>query len=135
VPLAPGVAGPYALSGAGIRLPQPAQPTAQVTAHATITRLQFTGASSGDRTDSGPCDSASGPGVAFRSCSSVDGRSTPVIGQLLLDLNAGGQTQILVTHSPELAARYARRTIGLVDGRIADDTRGAPASVPVSHLP
>ena len=53
------------------------------------------------------------------------------IGQLLLDLNAGGQTLILVTHSPELAARYARRTIHFRDGRVASETcgrhRGAPA--------
>ena len=41
------------------------------------------------------------------------------IGELLLDLNMTGQTLILVTHNPDLAARYARRTITLVDGRIA----------------
>ena len=44
------------------------------------------------------------------------------IGGLLLDLNASGQTLILVTHNPDLAARYATRTIRLVDGRIASDT-------------
>ena len=53
------------------------------------------------------------------------------IGQLLLDLNTGGQTLILVTHSPELAARYARRTIHFRVGRVASETygrhRGAPA--------
>ena len=38
------------------------------------------------------------------------------IGELLLDLNASGQTLILVTHNPDLAARYARRVIQLVDG-------------------
>jgi putative ABC transport system ATP-binding protein len=41
------------------------------------------------------------------------------IGELLLDLNRTGQTLMLVTHNPDLAARYARRTITLVDGRIA----------------
>src|SRR6202023_3175533 len=41
------------------------------------------------------------------------------IGELLLDLNRSGQTLILVTHNPDLAARYARREIRLVDGRIA----------------
>jgi putative ABC transport system ATP-binding protein len=43
------------------------------------------------------------------------------IGALLLDLNSSGQTLILVTHNPDLAARYARRAIGLVDGRLATD--------------
>ena len=43
------------------------------------------------------------------------------IGELLLDLNTSGQTLILVTHNPDLAARYARRVIELVDGRIASD--------------
>jgi putative ABC transport system ATP-binding protein len=43
------------------------------------------------------------------------------IGELLLDLNSSGQTLIVVTHNPDLAARYARRVISLVDGRIASD--------------
>jgi len=43
------------------------------------------------------------------------------IGELLLDLNSSGQTLILVTHNTDLAARYARRVIQLVDGRIASD--------------
>jgi len=43
------------------------------------------------------------------------------IGELLLDLNASGQTLILVTHNPDLAAHYARRVIEIVDGRVASD--------------
>jgi putative ABC transport system ATP-binding protein len=43
------------------------------------------------------------------------------IGQLLRDLNASGQSLVLVTHNPELAARYASRTVQLVDGRITSD--------------
>jgi putative ABC transport system ATP-binding protein len=43
------------------------------------------------------------------------------IGELLLDLSSTGQTLILVTHNPDLASRYARRVIQLVDGRIASD--------------
>jgi len=43
------------------------------------------------------------------------------IGELLLDLNASGQTLILVTHNPDLATRYARRVIQLVDGTVAGD--------------
>ena len=41
---------------------------------------------------------------------------------LLLDLNQQGQTLILVTHNPDLAARYASRAVRLVDGRVASDT-------------
>ncbi|MFI5068745.1 MAG: ABC transporter ATP-binding protein, partial [Streptosporangiales bacterium] len=40
-------------------------------------------------------------------------------GELLRDLNAAGQTLVLVTHNPELAARYTTRTVAIVDGRIA----------------
>jgi len=47
------------------------------------------------------------------------------IGELLLDLNSSGQTLILVTHDPALAARYSKRVIRIVDGQIA--TAVAPA--------
>jgi putative ABC transport system ATP-binding protein len=40
-------------------------------------------------------------------------------GELLRDLNAAGQTLVLVTHNPELAARYTTRTVAIMDGRIA----------------
>jgi len=40
---------------------------------------------------------------------------------VLLDLNRSGQTLLLVTHNPDLAARYAGRTVQLVDGKIASD--------------
>ena len=43
------------------------------------------------------------------------------IGELLLDLNRSGLTLVLVTHNPELAARYAGRIIQLVDGRVHSD--------------
>ena len=52
----------------------------------------------------------------------VDTTTGDEIGRLLLDLNAQGQTLILVTHSPELARRYARRVVNIADGRIASDT-------------
>jgi len=52
----------------------------------------------------------------------VDTAAGEQIGRLLLDLNAAGQTLMLVTHSPDLAARYASRTVRLLDGRIASDT-------------
>ena len=46
------------------------------------------------------------------------------IGALLLDLNRSGQTLVLVTHNPELAKRYASRTVAMVDGQVAGDTGG-----------
>jgi putative ABC transport system ATP-binding protein len=54
----------------------------------------------------------------------VDTATGEEIGQLLLDLNAAGQTLVLVTHSPDLATQYAKRTVRLVDGRVASDTAG-----------
>jgi putative ABC transport system ATP-binding protein len=51
----------------------------------------------------------------------LDTRTGEEIGELLLDLNSSGQTLVLVTHNPDLAARYARRVIELVDGRVASD--------------
>jgi putative ABC transport system ATP-binding protein len=41
----------------------------------------------------------------------LDTANGEAIGQLLADLNASGQTLILVTHSPDLAARYSQRTV------------------------
>jgi putative ABC transport system ATP-binding protein len=41
------------------------------------------------------------------------------IGALLRELNAGGQTLVLVTHDSALAALYAARTVHIVDGRAA----------------
>jgi putative ABC transport system ATP-binding protein len=52
----------------------------------------------------------------------VDTATGQEIGQLLLDLNAAGQTLVLVTHSPDLAARYAKRTVRLLNGHVASDT-------------
>jgi putative ABC transport system ATP-binding protein len=49
------------------------------------------------------------------------------IGRLLRELNAGGQTLVLVTHDPGLAQRYAARTVRLVDGRVAAANAGVPA--------
>jgi putative ABC transport system ATP-binding protein len=54
----------------------------------------------------------------------VDTATGEEIGELL-DLKAAGQTLVLVTHGPDLAARYAGRTVRLVDGRVAADTGAA----------
>jgi putative ABC transport system ATP-binding protein len=55
----------------------------------------------------------------------VDTATGDEIGALLLHLNQSGQTLILVTHNPDLAARYAHRVVSIADGRIASDTRVA----------
>jgi putative ABC transport system ATP-binding protein len=47
------------------------------------------------------------------------------IGRLLQQLNAGGQTLVLVTHDPALADQYAARTVRIVDGQLAGS--GVPA--------
>jgi putative ABC transport system ATP-binding protein len=57
----------------------------------------------------------------------VDTATGEEIGRLLLELNAAGQTLILVTHNPDLAARYASRKVRLADGRVVSDT-AAPAA-------
>jgi putative ABC transport system ATP-binding protein len=51
----------------------------------------------------------------------LDSATGEEIGALLLDLNESGQTLILVTHNPDLAARYARRVVEIVDGRVTSD--------------
>jgi putative ABC transport system ATP-binding protein len=48
------------------------------------------------------------------------------IGRLLLELNRSGLTLLMVTHNPELAARYTRRAVHLLDGRIAERTGDPP---------
>jgi putative ABC transport system ATP-binding protein len=52
----------------------------------------------------------------------LDTASGVAIGELLLELNAAGQTLIIVTHNPDLAERYARRVVEIVDGRVARDS-------------
>jgi putative ABC transport system ATP-binding protein len=50
------------------------------------------------------------------------------IGALLRELNQSGQSMIMVTHNPDLAARYASRTIRIVDGRVAGDAARSPGA-------
>ncbi len=52
----------------------------------------------------------------------VDTATGEEIGALLLELNAAGQTLLLVTHNPDLASRYTRRVVAIADGRVASDT-------------
>ena len=55
----------------------------------------------------------------------VDTATGEEVGALLAELNAAGQTLILVTHNPDLAARYAHRVVELADGRIRLEHRTA----------
>ena len=72
--------------------------------------------------------------LAYEPTGAVDTAAGEEIGRLLLDLNASGQTLILVTHNPDLAARYASRTVRLVDGRIASDTGSEAVSAPRTEV-
>jgi putative ABC transport system ATP-binding protein len=53
----------------------------------------------------------------------LDSASGHDVRELLVDLHRGGQTIVLVTHDPSLAEAVASRTIHLVDGHLALDTR------------
>jgi len=49
----------------------------------------------------------------------LDSKSAADVLSLLSELHAGGQTLVLVTHDPAVAAR-AQRTIHLADGKVAE---------------
>ncbi|WP_406567841.1 ABC transporter ATP-binding protein [Dactylosporangium fulvum] len=59
----------------------------------------------------------------------LDSRSGGQVIELLMDLNRMGQTLLIVTHDPQLAARCARRVIEVADGRIAGDRIAGSPSV------
>jgi putative ABC transport system ATP-binding protein len=56
--------------------------------------------------------------IADEPTGALDSATGAEIGELLLDLNESGQTLILVTHNPDLAARYTQRVIQITDGRV-----------------
>jgi putative ABC transport system ATP-binding protein len=58
--------------------------------------------------------------VADEPTGALDTATGEQIGRLLQDLNSSGQSLVLVTHNPDLAARYAGRTVHIVDGRLAE---------------
>ncbi|MFJ5547544.1 ABC transporter ATP-binding protein [Streptomyces sp. NPDC093225] len=49
----------------------------------------------------------------------LDSRSGEQVMDLLIDLNQIGQTLLIVTHDPKLAARCASRLVEMADGRVA----------------
>ncbi|MFD6417622.1 ABC transporter ATP-binding protein [Streptomyces sp. NPDC060194] len=55
----------------------------------------------------------------------LDSRAGEQVMDLLIDLNQIGQTLLIVTHDPALAARCANRLVEMADGRVARES--APA--------
>ena len=53
----------------------------------------------------------------------LDSRTGEQVMSLLAEINREGQTVLLVTHDPKLAARYASRVISVIDGQVVDDVR------------
>jgi putative ABC transport system ATP-binding protein len=64
----------------------------------------------------------------------LDSRSGTQVMEMLVELNRGGQTVLLVTHDPKLAARYARRVVTLIDGQMADDLLMQPSPASAGEL-
>lgn len=64
----------------------------------------------------------------------LDTRSGTHVMDMLVELNRAGQTVLLVTHDPKLAARYARRVVTLIDGQIADDLVMQPSAASPGEL-
>jgi putative ABC transport system ATP-binding protein len=52
----------------------------------------------------------------------LDSHSSDAIVELLEELNRHGTTIIVITHNPEVAARFPRR-VGIRDGRVEYDER------------
>jgi putative ABC transport system ATP-binding protein len=53
----------------------------------------------------------------------LDTRSGDQVMGLLAEINRQGQTVLMVTHDPKLAARYASRVVSVIDGLVVDDLR------------
>jgi putative ABC transport system ATP-binding protein len=58
--------------------------------------------------------------IADEPTGALDTRSGEQVLDLLRDLNRTGQTLLLVTHDPALAARCTSRAVHLVDGQLVD---------------
>lgn len=59
----------------------------------------------------------------------LDSRSSEIIMRELSDIHQKGNTIIMVTHNPNLSV-YADRTIHMIDGRIASDSKAKPKTKP-----
>ena len=78
--------------------------------------VRGTAAAGGDRAGAGELPDLL---LADEPTGALDTATGLAIGRLLRELNADGQTLVLVTHDPALAERYAARTVRLLDGRLA----------------
>jgi len=58
----------------------------------------------------------------------LDSRTSAEIMELFNELNAAGNTLIVVTHEEDIAA-HARRVVRLLDGKIVEDTRSPETGV------
>lgn len=63
--------------------------------------------------------------IADEPTGNLDTASSHVIMDLLVEINKGGNTIVLVTHNPNIA-KYASRTIHMQDGRIVEDKLNKP---------
>jgi putative ABC transport system ATP-binding protein len=59
----------------------------------------------------------------------LDSKTSEDIMMLFDELNAGGNTIVLVTHEEDIAA-HAKRTVRLLDGRVISDRANDPAGTP-----
>jgi len=59
----------------------------------------------------------------------LDSRTSAEMMELFNELNAAGNTMVVVTHEEDIAA-HARRVVRLLDGKIVVDERKASAKVP-----
>ena len=59
----------------------------------------------------------------------LDSRTSAEIMALFDELHAQGQTLLVVTHEPDIAA-HCRRTVRIGDGRVVSDTVNPPRGVP-----
>jgi putative ABC transport system ATP-binding protein len=68
------------------------------------------------------------PGIVFADepTGNLDSTTSGEIVDLLVELNAGGATIVVITHEADVAARFPR-TITLRDGRVVGDERSARA--------
>jgi ABC-type lipoprotein export system ATPase subunit len=58
----------------------------------------------------------------------LDTQTSLEIMDLLIEQNRSGMTIIMVTHDPDLAARYAHRTVRMVDGLVLEPSEGLAAT-------
>ena len=58
---------------------------------------------------------------------SLDSVTSRQILEAIVEVNSGGTTVVLITHDTQVAS-YAHRIVRMRDGRIEEDSKGAPLS-------